>query len=320
MTPQSNLQTELEKKIRPVIDAIQKDHDVQLPVLRALVDRLSKAIDKLDGPAIQSLRAPFDQHVKLAGQLVVRASKAEEALKKLSPRAPEDVKAVQVQAAKLQKLEKVLQQNLLNLKGGQDKVQDALDKANGVAQRFAEDWARLDDLFERHLANCHWRVKQVTACIEKAKAAVGDRDRVKLQELIAAAPKFRPGVPGHSEAQQAWREFQAKIGRSALDANARDQLGRELPKLKSVFDTTASMEEQIARLHHELEALKITAPDRKKAAAHLKVPAATLPLFSDALGLKISSMEKYMDEVGKSLKPARSGKQVIDELKKAKHL
>jgi hypothetical protein len=318
--PKSAIQTAIEKTHRPVIDAIQKDHDAQLPDLRALIDRLTKAMDASDAKALQTYRQPFDEHVKFATGLVARASKAGDGLKSLAPKAPDDQKLVKDLSAKLAKLSKVLDQNLLNLKAGQSKLQDAFDKSSGVAERFAEEYARLGDLLDRHVENCQWRVKQHRGFMDKAKAAVADRDRKLLPELVKMALKFFPGTPGHGEVQKAWESYSAKDKVGGLDAKAKEQFARELPKLKQAFDSTTAMEQEISKLHMALGQLEIMKVDAAKAAAHMKVPASELQTFKDIMGLKISSMEKFLDDVGKSLKPPRTGKQIIDELKKAKIL
>ncbi len=316
----SVIQIEIEKNIRPGLDKVQKDHDQQLPELRALIDQLTKAIDKKDAAVLQKLRPTFDGHVKFASELVVRASKLGGALGKLAAKTPDDQKAVKEIAAKLTKLEQVLQKNLLNLKGGQDKVQDAYDKASGVANRYVEEWARMEDLLNQYLANGQWRLKQATGFVEKAKAAVADRDRKKLLEWTASAAKFRAGTPSNIEVSKAWKQFNSKPIAGGIDENAVDQFKRDLPKLKQVFDAGVALEAPIGALHLELSGLSIAAVDKKKAVALLKVPAPEVQTFTDALGLPISSMEKFLNDVGKTLKPPRTGKQIIAELRKAKLL
>ncbi len=313
----SVIQVEIEKNIRPGVDKVQKDHDQQLPELKGLIDQLTKAIGKQDAAVLQKLRPTFDGHVKFASELVVRASKLDGALKKLAPKTPEDQQAVKELAAKLTKLEQVLQKNLLNLKGGQDKLQDAFDKASGVANRYVEEWARMEDLLEQYLANGQWRIKQITGFVDKAKAAVADRDRKKLQEWSTSAAKFRAGTPSNVEVDKAWKQFISKPIAGGIDENARDQFKRDLPKLKQVFDTGVALEVPIAALHHELAKQIIQPLDKQAAVAHFKVPAAEVQTFTDILGLPISSMEKFFNDAGKTLKPSRTGKQIIDELRKA---
>ncbi len=313
-------QIEIEKNIRPGVDKLQKDHDQQLPELRGLIDQLTKAIDKQDAPAIQKLRPTFDGHVKFASELVVRASKLDGALGKLAAKTPEDQKSVKEIAAKLTKLEQVLQKNLLNLKGGQDKAQDAFDKASGVANRYVEEWAKMEDLLDRYLANGQWRVKQATGFLDKAKAAVADRDRKKLQEMLTSAAKFRAGTPSQIEVDKAWKAFSSKPIAGGIDENARDQFKRDLPKLKQVYDAGFALEAPIGVLHMSLNALVIEPVEKQKAVALLKVPASEVQTFTDILSLPISSMEKFLEDVGKTLKPPRTGKQIIAELRQAKLL
>ncbi len=316
----SVIQIEIEKNIRPGLDKVQKDHDQQLPELRALIDQLTKAIDKKDAAVLQKLRPTFDGHVKFASELVVRASKLGGALGKLAAKTPDDQKAVKEIAAKLTKLEQVLQKNLLNLKGGQDKAQDAFDKASGVANRYVEEWARMEDLLNQYVANGQWRLKQATGFVEKAKAAVADRDRKKLQEWTTGAAKFRAGTPSNIEVDKAWKQFSSRPIAGGIDENARDQFKRDLPKLKQVFDAGVALEAPIGVLHMKLSDLVIAPVDKQKAVALLKVPAAGVQTFTDILGLPISSMEKFLGDVGKTLKPPRTGQQIIAELRKAKLL
>ena len=67
-----------------------------------------------------------------------------------------------------------------------------------------------------------------------------------------------------------------------------------------------------------LEGLKIEPIDTGKAVKALKIPAAEAQTFTDILGLKISGMEKHLDDLGKRLKPARTGKQLLAELRSQK--
>ncbi|HUR29395.1 MAG TPA: hypothetical protein VM509_14495 [Planctomycetota bacterium] len=319
-TPKSAVLTELEKNIRPALDLLQKEHDQQVPGLRGFGEKLEAAIKNNDAKLLASYRAPFDEQVKLASGQVARASKLKDALKKCVASSPEDEKALKETRAKLDKLLLVLDKNLITLKGGQDILIDALAKASGVTHRYAEEYARLDDVLTRHRASCDWRIKQYKGFLDKAKAAMADRDRKLLPELKTQAAKFRAGTPPASEAQAAWTTFNSKRNVPGLDEHAREQFERELPALKKRLDANLELEAEIFRLHSSLEGLDIKPVDRAKAIALLKIPAAEAQTFTDILGLKASSMEKHLDEVGKRLKPPKKGKAMLEELRKAKLL
>lgn len=320
MAQKSAIQTAIDKQHQPALDALQKDHDVQLPGLRALVERLTKAMAALDAKTLAALRAPYDAEVKRASELVVRAGKLGGALGKLAPKDAADVKAVAALRSKFEKLNKILESNLLKLKGGQDMLQDALDKASGAAEKFTAEWARISDLIERYAKNTEWRVKQSAGFLAKAKAAVVARDRKELETLKKQAADFRAGNPPQSEVSAAWRAFQARAAKNTLDAHAKDQLARELPQLETAYRAAEALEAPIARDHMAIEGLKVKAPDKAAAVQLLGVPAASRAMFQDALSLPVAEMEKYLNDVGKTLKPARTGKQMIDELRKAKLL
>lgn len=316
--PKSVVLTTIEKTIRPTSDAIQKDHDDQLTRLLPLIAQLDTAIKKKDAAVLQKLRGPFDEQVKFASALVVRASKLAEALGKLNATTPDEQKAKKEMAARLEKQERVLQKNLLSLRGGQDKVQDAYEVAAGVANQFAEEWARIEDLLESYRTNARLRVEQAEGFLRQAKAAVADRDRKKLPELQASAAKVRAGTPSNIEVQQAWRQFLAKPIPGGVDESARDQFKRELPKLKKILDEGAALEAPIGQLHMQIEALAIGPVDKQRAVELLGVPPADVQTFSDILSLKVSAMETYLNVVGKNLKPPKSGKQILEALQQAK--
>ncbi|HTF87372.1 MAG TPA: hypothetical protein VK843_03105 [Planctomycetota bacterium] len=320
MSPKTLIQTEIDSKLRVALDQLQKDHDTQLPELKGLVDRLGKAIEKGDGAMIELYREPFVEHLKYAGSLVNRATKLKEDLKKLKPQTADDLKAVETIIGKVSKLSTTLDQNFVRLKAGQDKMNDALAKVAGSANRFGEEWAKMEELLDQHVANCNWRVKQLTGFLEKAKASIADRDLPKLNEWIASASKAREGNPKHVDVETAFKKFTEKSKSSGLDQNAKDQLARDLPALKQSFDSTTTLEGSISKLTMEIKGLSMKPVDKKKATTLLKIPPKLAQDFQDALGLKAASMEKALNDVGSQLTPKQTGKDMIAALKKAKIL
>jgi hypothetical protein len=163
----------------------------------------------------------------------------------------------------------------------------------------------------------NWRLNQSNQVVKKAHQAVADRDQDELNSLATISAKYRQGNPSQSDVDAQLKKLLARAKASGLDANAKDQLDRELPALKKSFDDAGELEEKMFQNAEEIKGLKLKPVDAKKAATVLKSPqlASKLKASFEKTG---AALEKELDTIGKELKPKMTGKEIIAELKKQK--
>jgi len=328
MSKKSKVQTFIETEIKPRADAIQKEHDQQLPRLKALGQHLGKAMDTKDSSVSAALLKLYlktgEPEFVLARDLVARASSLMATLEKLpAADSAEDFKAIEEMTKKLSALEGKLKRNFAELKAGQDRVNDAMKRSEKDGSDFAEEWAVMESAVEKHLASAKSRREQTNQLVTKAYQAVAARDEAGFAKLLAQSAKLRQGSPTQAEVEQQFKAFCAKSKASGLSKNAQDQLARDLPGLRKSLDEAANAEDANEGNYNDIKALKVKPLDPKKAAALLKIPAKYTDQFKRALGLVEPSKVEYALDIlvermiGDGIKWKSKGKDMVAALKKA---
>jgi len=218
-------------------------------------------------------------------------------------------------------LEGKLQRNFGKLKGIEDEANNALDKIEQSSGNVAGDWAVLEGLVKDHLADAKVRLQQSTAEFDKFEKARSERDRAGLDKARACLAKLLIGSPTHAETQREYAKLAEKARGNGLEAHAKEELLRELPGLKKSLDEAEQIEAKITKFNSDAQGRGFVPVDATHAAKVLKITArSAIPKIQAALALGSPGMEKALDALAKDkdVKSKMSGKEMVEQLRKAK--
>src|SRR3954451_7820480 len=319
MSDKSKILQLITVEIRPRLKDLKTEHDKQIARFDPLNKRLGEAMQKQDPAMIKLYLKLAKPEIDWAGELLARASKLMKVLEKIDVNgiAKDEFQALEQATKELSELRGHFEKNFANLKAGEDKANDILAKYEKSGGAFAEEWASMESTMRDYLANVNWRLNQSNMVVKKAHQAVAERNQDELNSLATISAKYRQGNPSQSEVDAQLKKLLARAKASGLDANAKDQLDRELPALKKSFDDAGELEEKMFQNMEEIKGLKLKPVDYKKAATVLKAPQLASK-FKSALEKTGAALEKELDTIGKELKPKLTGKEIIAELKKQK--
>ena len=197
-------------------------------------------------------------------------------------------------------------------------VDRALEQMEKTMNFSRDNWAFIDARFRKALEQRKEQVACMAQLRKRADAAVAARDAKALEALQKENAKPFGAVIPLDELRNGMKQNRSLVDAKDLDADLRAEFEEDMEAWAGVIEQIAACEAQVARETEAIAALRLAAPDARKAATLLGIAGGDVARLAKALEAEPAQRLKALEALRAALKIEMPAKQMLATLQRAR--